>query len=224
MSKSYSSGSPALDNVSLTDQKGGICFYRRRQRLRKIDPDQAAFAGADAHERPCYRKWCRCGALKAQTGAEIPQKSWNRVPRISRLLNDRNVYENVAFAQRVIQMPTKLMRKNVPNALAEVGLAGKYKAKTKQLSGGEQQRVALARALVNEPPILLADEPTGNLDPKNSWEIMKLLERINEERGTTILVVTHNREIVNEMKKRVITMKKGVVISDEEKGGYIDED
>ena len=116
------------------------------------------------------------------------------------------------------------MRKNVPNALAEVGLAGKYKAKTKQLSGGEQQRVALARALVNEPPILLADEPTGNLDPKNSWEIMKLLERINEERGTTILVVTHNREIVNEMKKRVITMKKGVVISDEEKGGYIDED
>ena len=121
-----------------------------------------------------------------------------------RLLNDRNVYENVAFAQRVIQMPTKLMRKNVPNALAEVGLAGKYKAKTKQLSGGEQQRVALARALVNEPPILLADEPTGNLDPKNSWEIMKLLERINEERGTTILVVTHNREIVNEMKKRVI--------------------
>lgn len=140
------------------------------------------------------------------------------------MLNDRNVYENVAFAQRVIQMPTKLMRKNVPNALAEVGLAGKYKAKTKQLSGGEQQRVALARALVNEPPILLADEPTGNLDPKNSWEIMKLLERINEERGTTILVVTHNREIVNEMKKRVITMKKGVVISDEEKGGYIDED
>lgn len=80
VSKSYSSGSPALDNVSLTDQKWGICFYRRRQRFRKIDPDQAAFAGADAHERPCYRKWCRCGALKAQTGAEIPQKSWNRVP------------------------------------------------------------------------------------------------------------------------------------------------
>ena len=136
-----------------------------------------------------------------------------------RLLNDRNVYENVAFAQRVIQMPTKLMRKNVPNALAEVGLAGKYKAKTKQLSGGEQQRVALARALVNEPPILLADEPTGNLDPKNSWEIMKLLEQINE-RGTTVLVVTHNKEIVNQMKKRVVTMHDGVIISDEKEGGY----
>ena len=106
--------------------------------------------------------------------------------------------------------------------MATVGLAGKYKAKPKQLSGGEQQRVALARALINKPPILLADEPNGNLDPKNSWEIMKLLEKINEG-GTTVLVVTHNREIVNEMKKRVITMKKGVIVSDEEQGGYIDE-
>ena len=110
------------------------------------------------------------------------------------------------------------------NALTVVGLAGKYKAKTRQLSGGEQQRVAVARALVNNPPILLADEPTGNLDPKNSWDIMQLLDRINRERGTTIIVVTHNREIVNTMQKRVITIRKGVVISDEEKGGYIDED
>ena len=139
-----------------------------------------------------------------------------------RLLKDRNVYENVAFAQRIIQVPTKEIKRNVPAILATVGLAGKYKAKPKQLSGGEQQRVALARALINRPPILLADEPTGNLDPKNSWEIMKLLEKINEG-GTTILVVTHNREIVNEMRKRVVTMKKGVIVSDEEKGGYIDE-
>ena len=107
--------------------------------------------------------------------------------------------------------------------MATVGLAGKYKAKTTQLSGGEQQRVALARALVNSPSILLADEPTGNLDPKNSWEIMKLLEEINES-GTTVVVVTHNREIVNAMRKRVITMKKGVIVSDEEGGAYIDED
>ena len=104
-----------------------------------------------------------------------------------------------------------------------MGLAGKYKAKPKQLSGGEQQRVALARALVNQPTILLADEPTGNLDPKNSWEIMKLLEQINEN-GTTVIVVTHNREIVNAMQKRVVTLRRGVIISDEEKGGYIDED
>ena len=115
------------------------------------------------------------------------------------------------------------IRKNVPSILSVVGLAGKYKAKPRQLSGGEQQRVALARALINRPPILLCDEPTGNLDPKNSWEIMKLLDQINKK-GTTVLVVTHNREIVNEMQKRVITMKKGIIVSDQEEGEYIDED
>lgn len=139
-----------------------------------------------------------------------------------RLLKDRNVYENVAFAQRIVQTPNRLIKRNVPAILSIVGLAGKYKARPKQLSGGEQQRVALARALINKPPILICDEPTGNLDPRNSWEIMKLLEQINN-RGTTIVVVTHNREIVNEMQKRVVTMKKGVIVSDEEKGGYIDE-
>ena len=108
-------------------------------------------------------------------------------------------------------------------ALATVGLADFEERSFATLSGGEQQRVALARALVNNPSVLLADEPTGNLDPNNSWEIMKLLEEINES-GTTVVVVTHNREIVNAMQKRVITMKKGVIISDEEKGGYIDED
>ena len=136
-----------------------------------------------------------------------------------RLLKDRNVYENVAFAQRVIEKPTRVIKKRVPEVLTLVGLAEKYKSRPDQLSGGEQQRVALARALVNRPNILVADEPTGNLDPKNSFEIMKLLEEINE-RGTTVLVVTHNREIVNAFKKRVITMKKGVIISDEQEGGY----
>ena len=97
-----------------------------------------------------------------------------------------------------------------------VGLADKYKSFPKQLSGGEQQRVALARALVNKPEILLADEPTGNLDPKNSWEIMRLLEDVNKK-GTTVVVVTHNKEIVNMMKKRVITLKHGEIISDEQK-------
>ena len=139
------------------------------------------------------------------------------------LLSSATVYENVAFAQRIIQVSNKEIKRNVPSILATVGLAGKYKAKPKQLSGGEQQRVALARALVNKPTVLLADEPTGNLDPKNSWEIMKLLEQINES-GTTVIVVTHNREIVNAMQKRVVTLKKGVIVSDEEKGGYIDED
>lgn len=127
------------------------------------------------------------------------------------------------FAQRVTGKSTRVIKKKVPAALSLVGLAQKYKAFPKELSGGEQQRVAIARAVVNEPAILLADEPTGNLDPTNSWEIMKLLEEANE-RGTTVLVVTHNQEIVNEMKKRVITMKKGVIVSDEQEGGYKHED
>ena len=139
-----------------------------------------------------------------------------------RLLKDRNVYENVAFAQRVIEVPNRNIKKNVPVMLSLVGLAGKYKSKIKELSGGEQQRVAIARALINNPPILLADEPTGNLDPRNTWEIMKLLETINRG-GTTVIVVTHNREIVNAMRKRLITIQKGVIISDEENGEYIDE-
>ena len=140
-----------------------------------------------------------------------------------RLLKDRNVYENIAFAQRVIATPSKDIRKNVPKMLSLVGLAENYKSFPKQLSGGEQQRVAMARALVNNPEIILADEPTGNLDPKNSQDIMELLDDINK-RGTTVVVVTHNKDIVNEMRKRVITLKKGVVISDEKQGGYIVED
>ena len=135
-----------------------------------------------------------------------------------RLLKDRNVYENVAFAQRVVSAPNRAIKKNVPRILSLVGLAAKYKSRPTELSGGEQQRVAIARALVNEPKILLADEPTGNLDPHNAWEIMKLLEEINA-RGTTVLVVTHNMDIVKQMKKRVITIKQGTVASDEQMGG-----
>ena len=134
-----------------------------------------------------------------------------------RLLKDRNVYENIAFALRVTEAPSRVIKKKVPAALSLVGLAQKYKSYPKELSGGEQQRVAIARAIVNEPSILLADEPTGNLDPVNSWEIMKLLEEANE-RGTTVIVVTHNHEIVKTMKKRVITMQKGIIVSDEKVG------
>lgn len=218
VSKSYSSGSPALDNVSLTIKKGEFVF---------IVGDSGS--GKSTLIKLLLRELTPTSGRVIVNGADVARLKRRQVPKFRRnlgivfqdfrLLNDRNVYENVAFAQRVIQMPTKLMRKNVPNALAEVGLAGKYKAKTKQLSGGEQQRVALARALVNRPNILLADEPTGNLDPKNSREIMKLLETINE-RGTTVLVVTHNQEIVDQMKKRVIVMNKGVIISDERNAGY----
>lgn len=134
-----------------------------------------------------------------------------------RLLKDRNVYDNVAFAMQIIEKKPDDIRKRVPAVLSVVGLSDKEKSYPKELSGGEQQRVAIARALVNEPVILLADEPTGNLDPKNSWEIMNLLEEVNRK-GTTVVVVTHNHEIVNMMKKRVITLKDGMIVSDEKSG------
>ena len=130
-----------------------------------------------------------------------------------RLLQDRDVYSNIAFAQRVIGVAPREIKKNVSKVLALVGLSEKYRSNPNELSGGEQQRVALARAIVNKPQILLADEPTGNLDPENSWEIMKLLDKVNRQ-GTTVIVVTHNMEIVERMNKRVITMKKGVKVSD----------
>ena len=130
-----------------------------------------------------------------------------------RLLQDRDVYSNIAFAQHVIGASPREIKKNVARVLSLVGLSEKYRSNPNELSGGEQQRVALARALVNKPDILLADEPTGNLDPENSWEIMKLLDKVNKQ-GTTVIVVTHNLEIVEAMNKRVITMKKGVKVSD----------
>ena len=140
-----------------------------------------------------------------------------------RLLKDRTVFENVAFAQQVIEKPAKEIRRSVPAMLTMVGLAEQYKQYPRELSGGEQQRVAVARAIVNQPGIILADEPTGNLDPTNSMEIMTLLEEINKK-GTTVIVVTHNKDIVNALKKRVITLKKGKIISDEEEGRYTNED
>ncbi len=222
VSKTYSTGAPALNGVTLSINKGEFVF---------IVGDSGS--GKSTLIKLLLRELTATSGTVRVMGADLARIRHGKIPRFRRnlgivfqdfrLLKDRNVYENVAFAQRIVETPSREIRKNVPSILATVGLAGKYKARPKQLSGGEQQRVALARALVNKPAILLADEPTGNLDPKNSWEIMKLLEEINET-GTTVLVVTHNREIVNAMQKRVITMKKGVVVSDEEMGVYIDEE
>ena len=222
VSKAYATGAPALNGVDLHINKGEFVF---------IVGDSGS--GKSTMIKLLLRELTPTSGNINVMGYDLVKIKHRKIPKFRRnlgivfqdfrLLKDRNVYENVAFAQRIIQVSNKEIKSNVPSILATVGLAGKYKAKPKQLSGGEQQRVALARALVNRPTILLADEPTGNLDPKNSWEIMKLLEQINEN-GTTVLVVTHNREIVNSMQKRVVTMKRGVIVSDEEKGGYIDED
>lgn len=222
VTKSYETGTSALEDINLTIKKGEFVF---------IVGDSGS--GKSTFIKLLLRELTPTAGKIYVDGWEVSRLRRRHFPKLRRslgvvfqdfrLLKDRNVYENVAFAQRVIQVPTREIRKNVPLVLSNVGLAGKYKARPDQLSGGEQQRVALARALINNPKILLADEPTGNLDPKNSWEIMQLLDEINSQ-GTTVVVVTHNREIVNTMRKRVITMKKGNIVSDENKGGYIDED
>ena len=223
VTKSYNTkGQPAINNISLHINKGEFVFIVGNSGSGKSTLIKLLLKELDATS----------GTIKVN-GYEVNKLRRRKIPKFRRgigcvfqdfrLLPDRNVYENVAFAQRVIEMPNRVIKKRVPEILTLVGLAAKYKSLPDELSGGEQQRVALARALVNRPNLLLADEPTGNLDPTNSIEIMRLLEEINE-RGTTVLVVTHNREIVNEMKKRVITLKKGVIISDEEEGAYIDED
>ncbi len=139
-----------------------------------------------------------------------------------RLLPNKTVYENVAFAMEIVGASPKDIRRNVPMVLSLVGLQKRAKSYPHQLSGGEQQRTALARAIVNEPPILLADEPTGNLDPDNSWEIMNLLTDINK-RNTTVIIATHAKDIVDSMQKRVITLQGGHLIRDIEKGGYSNE-
>lgn len=136
-----------------------------------------------------------------------------------RLLKNKTVFENVAFAQEIIGMTKRDIARNVPIMLEMVGLKGKEKMYPHELSGGEQQRVAIARALINQPTILLADEPTGNLDPKTAWDIMMLLEEVNKM-GTTVVVVTHNNDVVDVMQKRVINLEDGVLVRDEKKGGY----
>ncbi len=221
VTKSYATGAPALNGIDLHIKPGEFVF---------IVGDSGS--GKSTMIKLLLRELVPTSGEISVMGYDLLKIRHRKIPKFRRnlgivfqdfrLLKDRNVYENVAFAQRIVQTPGKEIKRNVPSILATVGLAGKYKAKPRQLSGGEQQRVAIARALVNRPSILLADEPTGNLDPKNSWEIMKLLEQINEN-GTTVLVVTHNREIVNAMQKRVVTMKKGIIVSVEEKGVYIDE-
>lgn len=221
VSKSYSAGIPALNDISLNIEEGEFVFIVGNSGsgkstlikllLKELEPTKGVITINNRNLNAIRRK-------------QIPKYRRNVgvVFQDFRLLKDRNVYENVAFAQKVIGTPARLIRSSVPTMLSMVGLAAKYKSYPKQLSGGEQQRVAIARALVNQPKILLADEPTGNLDNHNAWEIMKLLEEINQK-GTTVVVVTHNLEIVKAMKKRVITMKKGVIISDE-KGDCSNED
>lgn len=220
VSKAYSAGVPAVNDLNLEIDDGEFVFIVGdsgsgkstiiKLLLKELEPTEGTITINEKVLSKIKRK-------------QVPKfrRNVGVVFQDFRLLKDRNVYDNIAFAQKVIGRSTAHIKKRVPQMLAMVGLAAKYKSKPRELSGGEQQRVAIARALVNEPSILLADEPTGNLDNNNAWEIMKLLEEINEK-GTTVIVVTHNLEIVKVMKKRVITIKKGVIVGDSKEGGEND--
>ncbi len=219
VSKAYQKGVSALKDVTLSISKGEFVF---------IVGDSGS--GKSTLIRLMLKETIPTGGKVYVAGHLVTRLRRAKVAKYRRsigvvfqdfrLLKDRTVFENVAFAQRVTGAGQAEIRHQVPKMLSLVGLSDKYKAYPTELSGGQQQRVALARALVNNPVLLLADEPTGNLDPKNSREIMHLLEDINK-RGTTVVVVTHNQEIVDEMQKRVITLKNGRIVSDEERGSYV---
>ena len=212
VSKTYGNGAPALNNLNLDIGDGEFVFVVGasgsgtstfiKLLLKELNPTEGTITVDDV----------KLSKLRSRSVAKYRRKI-GVVFQDFRLLQDRDVYSNIAFAQRVIGVAPREIKKNVSKVLALVGLSEKYRSNPNELSGGEQQRVALARAIVNKPQILLADEPTGNLDPENSWEIMKLLDKVNRQ-GTTVIVVTHNMEIVEKMNKRVITMKKGVKVSD----------
>ena len=221
VSKSYTAGIPALNDVSLDIEEGEFVFIVGDSGSGKSTLIKLLLKELEPTEGTITINNKKLNKIKRR---QIPKfrRNIGVVFQDFRLLKDRNIYDNVAFAQKVIGESNRSIKKNVPSMLSMVGLAAKYRSYPRQLSGGEQHRVAIARALINEPKILLADEPTGNLDNHNAWEIMKLLEEINS-RGTTVVVVTHNLEIVKAMNKRVITMKKGVVVEDSE-GDYSDED
>ncbi|MBR0208066.1 MAG: cell division ATP-binding protein FtsE [Oscillospiraceae bacterium] len=213
-----SSGTEALDNVSFSIKDGEFVFL----------------VGPSGSGKTTLMKLIT-GEIRAKSGKiivndfDMRKIKRRKLPKVRRtlgvifqdfrLIENMNVYDNVAFAMRVVGARRKEIRQRVPYVLDLVGLTGREKRLPAELSGGEQQRVAIARALVNDPRMIVADEPTGNLDPVRSLELMLLFEKINDM-GTTILVVTHEKELVNALAKRVIAIDNGKVISDTEEGGY----
>ena len=211
--KTYETGNKAIRNINLRIRDGEFVFIVGKSGSGKSTLFKLLTRELKATSGEIMVNGCDLGRIKRRN---IPKyrRTLGVVFQDFRLLYDRNVFENVAFAQRVIGASPSEIKKNVPEMLKLTGLGAKYKAYPNHLSGGEQQRVAIARALINHPQVLLADEPTGNLDSYNTHEIMKLLETVNSM-GTTVIVITHSKEMVDEMKKRVITMDKGLIVSDE---------
>ena len=217
LNKTYETGNRALQNINITIDDGEFVFIMGRSGSGKSTLMKLLLKETEMTSGKIVVNDMDIGSMPRRYVPKY-RRRLGVVFQDFRLLKDRTVYENVAFAQRVIGVSPKKIRESVPAMLKMVGLSSTYKAFPNQLSGGEQQRVAIARALINDPEVLLADEPTGNLDAHNSMEIMNLLEEIND-RGTTVVVVTHSQEIVDRMRKRVILMDRGTVISDGREGG-----
>ena len=218
VSKVYPNGSTALDDISFFIERGEFVFIvgpsgsGKSTLIKLLMHEEVATSGQVIINNDDV------ALLKRR---EIPylRRSMGVVFQDFRLLKDRTIFENVAFAQQVVEVPHRYIKRQVENMLEMVGLKDRMNAFPNELSGGEQQRVAIARALVNHPVLLLADEPTGNLDPVTAKGIMELLSEINKS-GTTVLVVTHNKELVNEMGKRVILIEDGHIEQDEIRGSY----
>lgn len=216
--KKYDNGVVALSDINVSIKKGEFVFI--------VGPSGA---GKSTFLKLILKEENPTSGNIYLAGEDVTNIRNRRIPYIRRnlgvvfqdfrLLDNKTVYENVSFAMEIVGADTRNIRRNVPMALAMVGLSDKARFYPDELSGGEHQRVSIARAIVNNPPILIADEPTGNLDPETSWGIMEVLEDINRQ-GTTILMATHADNIVNKMKKRVITIDGGKVVKDKKEGGY----
>jgi len=216
--KTYENGAVALDHVSIDIAKGEFVFLVG-----------ASGAGKSTFIKMLLREVLPSEGVLQINGHDVVHMPHGEVPYLRRglgvifqdyrLLPDKTVFENIAFAMQVIEAPRRLLQRSVNAVLDVVGLREKYKCFPNQLSGGEQQRVAIARAIVNDPAIVIADEPTGNLDPETSWGIMDIFKRINTA-GTTIVMATHDKTIVDTMKKRVIAIEDGRIVRDEARGVY----
>lgn len=218
VTKVYENGAVALNNINVDIRKGEFVFLVG-----------SSGAGKSTFIKMLFREVLPSSGILTVNGRDVIRMANKEVPYLRRslgvifqdyrLLPEKTVYENISFAMQVIEAPRRLMQRSVNSVLDIVGLRDKYKCFPHQLSGGEQQRVAIARAIVNNPSIVIADEPTGNLDPETSWGIMDIFQRINAA-GTTIVMATHDKTIVDAMQRRVIAIEDGQIVRDEAKGGY----